>query len=83
MLGVRYTDIYGGIREYSGLMLINMPKRARLPKRTRLTLATTVLKKVNALLDAGHEWDEVVHYVAHHYFHDDEGRADVWLRHRI
>lgn len=61
---------------------MNMPKRNRLPKRTRLTLASTVFKEVDALADAGHGWDEIVAHVANKYFHGDEEHAEVWLAHR-
>lgn len=61
---------------------MNMVKRTRLG-RTRLVLATTVFKEVDKLLNAGHDWEEVVGHIAHKYFGGDEARADVWLRHRV
>lgn len=59
-----------------------MPKRNRLPRGLRLTLASTVFKEVDKLVAAGHEWDEVVAYVANKYFRGDEEHASVWLAHR-
>ena len=59
-----------------------MPKGSRLPRGTRLTLASSVFKEVDRLLAAGHEWDEVVAHVAERYFGGDEEHAEVWLAHR-
>jgi len=59
-----------------------MPKGSRLPRKMRLTLASSVFREVDALSAAGHQWDEIVAHVASKYFHGDEERAEVWLAHR-